>query len=151
MLSKHSAKMRKCLAEGDVAGMRALWPSTPKDDAEALVVLHHARTCTATLPLTLRQYSDAWLTERGLRSGLPSKHKPVVADSVGIAVGSRWPEVKLAIRGAMEGAVNDCYADNQRDPKIVKPRMMEMREYMRRKLFGPISEIAKRELSKLRR
>jgi hypothetical protein len=162
MFEEHSVEMRRCLAECDVVGMRRLWhyiapkAPAPQTDAEALIVLHHARTRAATLPLKLRAYSHYWLIERGLRSDLPDKYKrqaereyPWIADSVAIAVGSRWPEVKFAIRGAMEGAVSECYADNKRDPAIVKPRMMEMREYMRRKLFGPVSEIAKSELAKL--
>jgi hypothetical protein len=164
MFEEHSPEMRRCLAETDVAGMRKLWhhiaprAPAPATDAEALVVLHHARTRAVTLPLKLRAYSHYWLVERGLRSDLPDKFKkqvereyPWIADSVGIAVGSRWPEVKLAIRGAMEGAVSECYADNERDPIVVKPRMMEMREIMRRKLFGPMTELAKRELQKLAR
>jgi hypothetical protein len=109
------------------------------------------------LPLKLRAYSHYWLVERGLRSDLPDKYKkqaereyPWIADSVAIAVGSRWPEVKLAIRGAMEGAVSECYADNKRDPLIVKPRMMEKREYVRKKLFGHLTDLAKRELEKFR-
>jgi hypothetical protein len=163
MFEEHSAEMRRCLAECDVDGMRKLWhhiapkAPAPKTNAEALMVLHHARTRTATLPLKLRAYSHYWLVERGLRSDLPDKYKkqaereyPWIADSVGIAVSSRWPEVKLAIRGAMEGAVSECYADNKHDPLIVKPRMMEMREHMRRKLFGPISDLAKRELARMR-
>jgi hypothetical protein len=163
MFEEHSAEMRRCLAEVDVAGMRKLWhhiaprAPAPSTDAEALIVLHHARTRAATLPLKLRAYSHYWLIERGLRSDLPDKYKkqaereyPWIADSVGIAVGSRWPEVKLAIRSAMEGAVGECYAENQRDPKIVKPLMMERRETMRRKLFGHISDLAKRELARMR-
>jgi hypothetical protein len=162
MSEDHSAEMRRCLAEIDVQGMRKLWhhiapkAPAPQSDAEALIVLHHARTRAATLPLKLRAYSHYWLLDRGLRSDLPDKYKkqvereyPWIADSVGIAVNSRWPEVKLAIRGAMEVAVNECYADDKRDPLIVKPRMMEMREAMRKKLFGPISEIAKSELRRL--
>jgi hypothetical protein len=162
MFEQHSAEMRRCLAEVDVTGMRKLWhhiaprAPAPATDAEALMVLHHARTRAATIPLKLRAYSHYWLIERGLRSDLPDKYKaqaareyPWIADSVGIAVSSRWQEVKLAIRGAMEGAVSDCYADGNRDPVIVKPRMMEMREYMRKKLFGPISDIARRELARM--
>jgi hypothetical protein len=162
MFEEHAAEMRRCLAEVDVAGMRKLWnhiaplAPAPKTDAEALVVLHHARTRAVTLPLKLRAYSHYWLVERGLRSDLPDKYRkqaereyPWIADSVGIAVGSRWQEVKLAIRGVMEGAVSECYAENQHDPKIVKPLMMERRETMRHKLFGHVSEIAQRELAKL--
>jgi hypothetical protein len=161
MFSEHAAEMRRCLAECDVPAMRNLWrylsprAPAPTTDQEALIVLHHARTRAITLPLKLRVYSHYWLTERGLRSDLPEKYKKIadqidlgIADSVGISVSSRWPEVQSAISGAMVGAVSECYADNKRDPLIVKPRMMEKRADMRRKLFGSLTERAERELRK---
>jgi hypothetical protein len=70
----HSAEMRRCLVEIDVEAARKLWhhiapkAPAPKDDAEALAVLHYARTLAITINLRHRSYSHFWLLERGLPS-----------------------------------------------------------------------------------
>jgi hypothetical protein len=109
--------------------------------------MHHARTQTETVSLKARAWSHRWLTERGLPSGLPDRLKPSaeriyprVATSVGISVNTRSPWLKPAmveVRRSMEDAVEDCYANGDTAPAIVRPRMFEAREKTLRSLFGP--------------
>lgn len=139
--------VRRCLVDLDVTGIRALWSKVsphlpqPKDDGEALAALHAARTAADSVPLRLRAYSHRWLTERALPSQLPDRLKPSAEQicprtvtSVGIAVGSSIPVVRDSIRGAMEYAVQDCYANGDTAPEIVKPQMMEARRKERKAL-----------------
>lgn len=134
---------------------RALWAKVmphlpqPADDLETLATIHHARTQAKSLPLRLRAYSHRWLCERLLPSGLPDwlrpkaeRMYPRLVEAVGIAVkpitGETPPIVaafSLHVRGAMEYAVEDAFANGDKDPTIVKGRMMEARAYAR-KHFG---------------
>ncbi len=139
--------VRRCLIDLDVPGIRALWAKIsphlpqPKDDGDALAALHAARTASDSVPLRMRAYSHRWLTERALPSQLPDRLKPSaeqicprVVTSVGIAVGSPIPIVRDSIRGAMEYAVEDCYANGDTAPEIVKPQMMAARRRERKAL-----------------
>ncbi len=140
---KHSAEMRRCLVDCDVLGAMKLWKHIspnmpqPKNDAEALIVLHHARTQSKSVPFKLRAYSHRWLTERGVPSGLPDAMRqsaeriyPRVAEAVGIAV-KPLSEANIplasAIERAMSDAVAEAYADGKREPGFVRKRMDEAR------------------------
>jgi hypothetical protein len=136
-----SAVFRRALVDLDVGLVRSVWRQAsphlpqPKDDAEALTALHMARTAAESLPLKDRAYSHRWLSERALPSQLPDHLKPsaerlypVIVDAVGISVNSRYLEVKLGVRGAMEDAVLDCYANGDKEPDVVRPQMMAARE-----------------------
>lgn len=138
---------RRCLLELDVDGMIALDKAAnphlppPGDRQAVLVQMHIARTAARSIPQRQRFYSHRWLLDHGYPSQLPDPLRPSaermyprIADSVGIAVSSSFPEVVTAIRGAMSVAVEDCYANGDRDPAIVKPRMMEARARERRGL-----------------
>lgn len=98
-----------------------------------------------TMPFKMRAYSHQWLRERGLPSLLPDDLKPraereypVTVGVVGISVNA--PESRAGmvpiIRGAMEEAVLDCYANGDTSPLIVKPRMMEAKRKTLKKLVG---------------
>lgn len=98
-------------------------------------MLHAARTVSESVPFQARAYSHRWLTERGLPSQLPDALKPKaerayprVVSGVGISVNSKYVEVKNRVRGAMEYAVEDCYAMGDEDPVIVKKQMFEARK-----------------------
>lgn len=145
-----NAEFRSILIEADAAKARAAWSTIaphlpqPATDADALVSLHMARTQTQVVPPRLRYYSHRWLTERGLPSQLPDHMRapaermyPRKVDAVGVAVRSAVPVVRDAITGAMNYAVEDCYANGDRDPLIVKPQMMEARARERRGLMLP--------------
>lgn len=142
---------RAALEAGDVRMVRKMWaafmphlPQPKPEDAEA--VMHHARTQMETLSFKARAWSHRWLTERSLPSGLPDRLRPSaeriyprVATSVGISVNTRSPWLKPAmfeVRQAMEAAVEDCYANGDTAPAIVRPRMFDAREKTLRQLFG---------------
>jgi hypothetical protein len=136
-----ASEFRRCLLELDVIGACDLWFAVsphlpqPKNNEEALITLHHARTQASSIPARLRCYSHAWLLERGLPSGLPDHLKPKAdrmypreVKAVGVAVGtlSQLPEFierARAIQKAMSDAVAEAYADGVTDPDIVKARM----------------------------
>jgi hypothetical protein len=139
----HAAAFRRCLIELDVVGICDLWfhvapgMPQPKNNHEALVTLHLARTRAESIPDKLRCYSHAWLTERSLPTGLPDRLKakadrlyPRVVKAVGIAVKALSSESEpraRAIEKAMSDAVQECYADGITDPEVIKARMHAVR------------------------
>src|SRR5215831_3164547 len=138
-MARHSAVMLECLDTGDVAKAWAIWATEmphlvqAKTYAEAEATLHYARTDCRSLKFWKRAYSHAWLTERGLPSGLPEELKPLaqrlypkITEAVGIATKTRSP-LALEIRREMELAVMECYADGKTDPKFIKVRLREVR------------------------
>lgn len=140
----NAAEFRRCLADLDIAGIKRLWKHVsphlpqPATDHEALATLHMARTGAASVPFKLRAYSHRWLTDNGLPSSLPDPLKPKaeriyprVAEAVGIAVGFRSALLKPLIpvvRGAMEDAVSEAYADGRTEPAFVRGRMFEAKD-----------------------
>lgn len=150
-MTEHVAAFRRCMEELDAATARRLWAETRphlppiKTDADALVMLHHARTQAESMPLKLRAYSHRWLLDRELPSGLPDPLKPRAerlyprnVEAVGISVNGS-PLIRPAlveIRTAMEHAVEDAFAERRTDPAFVSARMQEARRKTARKLFG---------------
>jgi hypothetical protein len=141
----HAAAFRRCLVDLDVVGVCELWfhvaPGLPqpRNNEEALVTLHHARTQAHSIPHRLRCYSHAWLRERGLPSGLPDglrakadRMYPRRVEAVGIAVKalSGDHERARAVERAMSDAVAECYAAGVTDPVVVKARMDAARRGM---------------------
>ena len=140
----HADAFRRCLIELDVVGVCDLWFHVcphlpqPKNNEEVLVTIHYARTTAQTVPLKLRCYSHAWLTERGLPSGLPDWWRPkaarlyphqVTAGGVSVKAQSEAnAPLARAIEKAMSDAVQECYADGVTDPDIVKSRMDAARQ-----------------------
>lgn len=139
MLHEH---FRQALVDCDVSLVRKLWahisPHLPQPvtDSEILTTIHMARTAAETIAFKYRAYSHCWLRERNLPSQLPDKLKPKaerlyprVVDGVGVSV--RVPPERaalgLAIRDAMNEAIEHCFADGQTDPQFVRARMLEAR------------------------
>lgn len=143
--------LRRCLEDADTSFLVAFWrhffPAMPqpKDDAQARVVLHQARSGSESVRLEKRLYSHAWLTERGLRSNLPDElrppaeqRRPIIVSAVGVAVQTRchwsdpaYPERKeraAAIERAMASAAAECHADGIYDKKRVTARMWAARD-----------------------
>jgi len=144
--------MRRALEDHDLITCCKLWETVapkmpqPKTEHEARIIMHHACTQTPNVNLRSRAYSHRWLLDNGYPSGLPDGLKPKaermfpkVEDAVGIACGST-SELGRAIiphvRGAMEHVVLDHYADGVKDPKVIKPRMLEARKQTIKKLLG---------------
>ena len=135
----HADAFRRCLIELDVVGICDLWFHVsphlpqPKNNEEALIMMHYARTETQSISSRLRCYSHAWLCERGLPSNLPDQLKPKASrlyphkvKAVGIAVKAISAEGALRARiieRVMSDAVMECYADGVTDPQVIKARM----------------------------
>lgn len=146
------ATFRQLLEDGDVDALRRAWhrvaPSMPQPESreDAEIVMHIARTEAETVALRYRAYSHRWLTERGLPSKLPDDIRPQcermfpqIVETVGIMVEFSDPMMSPAaaeVRGAMEGAVNHCFADGKTDPAFVRARMEQARTDAMRALFG---------------
>jgi hypothetical protein len=150
---QHSAQLRRCLESADVAGCRRLWAAIsphlpqPKTAAEALIILHHARTQSESIALKLRAWSHRWLLDHGYPSGLPDRLKPSaerlyprIAKAVGVSVNARseiMRPVALMIRDAMNVAVLEAFDDGRGDnAEFVKARMAEARSTVQQKLLG---------------
>lgn len=153
-----SAELRRCLEDCDVAGARKLWAQVaphlpqPRNDAEALIALHHARTAANSIAFRLRAYSHRWLLDHGYPSGLPDELRPkaermypVIADGVGIACRASALMMPIAhlIRGRMSDAVMDAYADGRKEPAFVKNRMMQARDKAKRYFRDLIEDAAR--------
>lgn len=108
--------------------------------------MHMARTAADSVNLRYRAWSHRWLTERALRSLLPERLRPqaermypTVAEGVGISINTTNDYIRPALieaRGAMEYAVEDCYANGDTDPGLIKKRMREAKDRTLRSLFG---------------
>jgi len=149
MLVHYANELVGYLEAVDVEGMRILWgnvaPHMPlHDDAGMVVAIHMARTQTEAVRFRLRAYSHAWLMERGYPSLLPDELRPkaqriypVIAPGVGIAVRSKYEEVKIAVERAMRDAVLEAEAAGRlTDAPFVRARMGEARRHAVKKLFG---------------
>lgn len=133
------------LERGDPKALRAAWKRAaphlpqPKSDAEAEITMHMARSASVLMPMKLRHYSHAWLLERNLPSQLPPEDQPVVAEAVGISVNFKSAILMPAateVRKSMEYAVEDCYANGDRDVATVQAQMAQARNRTMRALFG---------------
>jgi hypothetical protein len=146
------AVMRRALEEHDLVTCVRLWEQVaphlpqPETEADARVIMHYACTAAANVALRSRAYSHRWLIDNGYPSGLPDELKPraeqmfpKVVDAIGIACGAASEVMRPLVpivRGAMENVVLEHYADGVKDPKIIKPRMLEARRRTIKKLIG---------------
>ncbi len=152
MLPPHLANASlKAIVDLDVLSMRAIHRLTnpqqdPGTDWDILCALHGCRTRLDNVPIKDRQYSHAWLSERGMPSDLPDHLKPEqivprVVEGVGIIVAASSEELEpaaLLVRREMEKVVLDAYADSTSpDPQALQARMMEARKKELRKLILP--------------
>lgn len=136
---------REALEGLDIGLARKMWAHVmphlpqPTTDAEALIVMHIARSASRSIRFQHRAYSHAWLIERGFPSSLPDELRPRAERmypqpiaAVGIAVYNRTP-IALAIRGAMEDAVRDAGVTN---PPLTKRAIDSARARARKQLLG---------------
>jgi hypothetical protein len=148
-----AGEMQLCMVSLDVARAKEVWklvaPHLPPitSDAEMLTTLHLARTQSPVVNDRLRFYSHCWLVERGHTSALPDKLKPAaermyprMVRSVGISMNVRselFRPIVGHVRGAMEDAVKEVYADGkEEDVELIRRRMREARRMTVRKLLG---------------
>ena len=75
--ARHAGTLRRALEDGDALLMWRIWAHVfphlpaPQTHAQAEIVLHRARSETASIAFKARAYSHAWLLDHGLESGLP--------------------------------------------------------------------------------
>lgn len=146
-MAERASAFRRCLEELDVVGICQLWYEAyphqhqPKNNEQALIVLHHARTRAASIDEAKRCYSHRWLLDRGFKSGLPDKLKPKAEQvypstqgAVGFSSNILSGDVarKKHIEAIVSNAVLEAYADGIIDPLKVKARMMEKYRVARR-------------------
>jgi hypothetical protein len=144
-----SRELIDCLERVDIHEMRRLWekvsPQFPiHDDAGMRAAIHMARTKSEMVRFKLRAYSHAWLIDHGYPSLLPDELRPkaqriypVTAHAVGIAVQSKYDEVRATVTQAMQGAVLEAEADGRlADSPFVKDRMQDARMRALKQLFG---------------
>lgn len=122
-----------------------LFPHLPQE-VDPEISMHMARTQIPTLSFRARAYSHRWLIERGLPSQLPDELKPkaervypVIADAVFVSANSNSPILKPVmplVQGAMSDAVEDCYANGDKDPQLIRQRIQEARRKSIRQLVG---------------
>jgi hypothetical protein len=78
--AKYGPEFRRCLESLDVQGMKKLWKHVAphladENDSHVLYSMHLARTEMKSLPLRAKLYSQRWLNERGLGSGMPNDNR----------------------------------------------------------------------------
>lgn len=139
-------EFRQLLEDGDVDRLWQMWGRVaphlpqPENRDQAEITMHMARTAAESIPERHRLYSHRWLTERMLPSQLPAAMvPPTIVETVGISVNFRSRFMKPAadeVRGAMEHAVQDCYANGDRDVLTVRKQMDEAKDRTLRALFG---------------
>ena len=143
---------KRAIEDGDYKRLRQIHSialphlPAPKSDDEAEITMHVARTQSAWLADDKRCYSHAWLTERGLPSQLPDELKPKaqrlyprVVEAVFVSANTNSPLLKPVaklVQGAMSDAVEDCYANGDKDPALVRTRIEEARKRSYRELMG---------------
>lgn len=126
----------------------SLWahvaPNMPKpaNEDDALICIHIARTATERLPFRFRAYSHSWLTERNLRSLLPDELKPRaermyprIVSAVGICVatfGNKKTDYHHYVSTQLCNLVADLYSDGIEEPGIIKARMKELHDRLRK-------------------
>jgi hypothetical protein len=122
---------REILLTLDVKAARALWARVaprlpqPKDDDEALVMLHTARVKAQSVPARARAYSAAWLAEREL-----DQVEPIIASSAGAATNTKDTGLRSALLGAMSRAAEAAIAgglDVDKDAREVRRIMLDAR------------------------
>lgn len=140
----HASEFRRCLLTADVAGIMRVWQATnphlPQPSAaDALIQLHMARVEAKTIPRKMKDYSIAFLDERGYRKirgqwvhGAPKAVE--VALSVGIASKSNYPAVKEIIERVMQDALLNEMAKGTTEPEIQREKMLGARAKRRFKL-----------------
>lgn len=144
--------MRQLLEAGDVDGLRRYWrekaPSMPQPETrdKAEVAMHMARTASEAVEFRHRAYSHRWLTERSFPSQLPDHLKPSaerlyprIVEGVLVSANFRSKVLKPAaaeVQDAMCKAVEDCYANGDTDPELVRRQMKQAQQQAMKQLFG---------------
>ena len=149
-LPDHSAEFRRCLVDCDKEGIRKIWKHVapnmpiPENDDDTLVCIHITRTATERLPFRFRAYSHSWLRERFPvnPSLLPEDLKPRaermyprIVSAVGICVasfGNKKTDYHHHVSTKLCELVADMYADGIEDPVLIKARMKELHDRLRR-------------------
>jgi hypothetical protein len=147
----YSEEMLRCILDCDAAGAMRLWRHVnptmpqPKNEKEAVVQIHIARTQMESVPFLLRAYSHRFLIDNGYPSFLPDVLKPKaervypkIVTAVGISVNmpAIMAPVAAEVEKAMSDAVADAYAENRTESNFLRKRMMSARQKTIKKFLG---------------
>jgi hypothetical protein len=119
----------------------------PPSSLEATeTAMHTTRSAADWLPDRARCYSHSWLVERDLPSQLPDHLKPMaerlyprIAEGVFVSINTNSPLLKPAaaeVQKAVCDVVEDCYANGDTDPVLVRSRILDARASTFKRLLG---------------
>lgn len=138
----HAAEFRRCLLDLDYVAVRQLWQHVcphlpqPRDDDEALYMLHVARTKAESIPQSKRLYSKQWIAERDRRR---------IAASVGVSVkaSSSWRKVQAQdLQAHLSDVVLDAHkegVDLDHEAPEVRRRLNQARDRIRNRVLVSLS------------
>jgi len=147
------AAFRRVLEDGDFRALRRLHNTllghlpAPRNDSEAEISLHMARTQADWLNFKARAYSHRWLVERGLPSQLPDHLRPsaeqvvpVIKEAVLVSANTNSELLKPVmphVQQAMCDAVKEAAADGRlSDSEFVRARMLDAKARKFKELLG---------------
>lgn len=144
------SEFQAALERGDVQACsraaKILFPHLPQPAEHAEASMHMARTQMPSITFAKRAYSHAWLTERRLPSQLPDELRPkaqrlypVVVDAVFVSANSNSPSLRPAakiVQQAMSDAVEDAYANGDREPGLIRELIGQARRKTWKQLIG---------------
>ena len=148
-------EFQQALRDRDVPALmrlaKLLFPADqqPKDEREAVAMMHIARTSASFLSISARAYSHFWCQDHGVPSMLPAhllpkaeQHRPTVQKAVGIALatGKEWLKPAIPMLGmAMAKQVTDNAELIDSNPGLLRDKILFAKGDEFKRLFGVVT------------
>lgn len=148
-------EFQQALRDRDVPALmrlsKGLFPvgQQPKDEKEAVAMMHIARTAASFLSMAARSYSHFWCQDNGVPSMLPAhllpkaeRFRPTVQKAVGIALatGKEWLKPAMPLIGmAMAKQVSDNAELIDGDPDLLRDKILFAKGDEFKRLFGVLT------------
>lgn len=148
-------EFQQALRDRDIPALmrlsKVLFPADqqPKDERDALAMMHIARTGASFLSMAARSYSHFWCQDNGVPSMLPAhllpkaeRFRPTVKKAVGIALatGKEWLKPAIPILGmAMAKQVTDNAELIEGDPGLLRDKILFAKGDEFKRLFGALT------------
>lgn len=148
-------EFQQALRDRDVPALmrlsKLLFPveQQPKDEREAVAMMHIARTQSSFLSMAQRAYSHFWCEDNGVPTMLPphllpkaEQWRPKIENVVGIALssGKEWLKPALPIMGmAMARQVADNAELIEADPELLRDKILFAKGDEFKRLFGALT------------